>query len=79
MKTNKYKGKLNFLGKIIATKRKELKLSQNMLASQMQLKGINIGKNDISKIETQNRTIKDYELIAIKDILNIDINNIHLK
>ena len=60
MKTNKYKEKLNFLGKIIAIKRKELKISQNMLASKMQLKGVNIGKNDISKIESQNRTIKDY-------------------
>lgn len=78
MKTNKYKNKLNFLGKIIATKRKELRMSQNVLASQMQLKGINIGKNDISKIEGQNRTIKDYELIALKDILNIDLNNLHL-
>lgn len=78
MKTNKYKEKLNFLGKIIATKRKELKISQNMLASKMQLKGVNIGKNDISKIENQNRTIKDYELIALKDILHIDLNNIHL-
>ncbi len=78
MKTNKYKNKLNFLGKIIATKRKELRMSQNVLASQMQLKGINIGKNDISKIEGQNRTIKDYELIALKDILNIDLSNLHL-
>lgn len=78
MKTNKYKGKLNFLGKIIANKRKELKISQNMLASQMQLKGINIGKNDISKIECENRTIKDYELIALKEILNIDLNSISL-
>lgn len=78
MKTNKYKGKLNFLGAIIADKRKKLKISQNMLASKMQLKGINIGKNDISKIECQNRTIKDYELIALKDILNIDLNNINL-
>jgi len=79
MKTNKYKEKLNFLGKLIAIKRKELKMSQNMLASKMQLMGINIGKNDISKLECQNRTIKDYELIALKDILKIDLNNINLK
>lgn len=78
MKTNKYKNKLNFLGKLIAIKRKELNMSQNILAGKMQLLGVNIGKNDISKIESQNRTIKDYELIALKDILNIDLNNIHL-
>lgn len=78
MKTNKYKGNLNFIGKLIASKRKGLKMSQNMLASKMQLKGVNIGKNDISKLETQNRIIKDFELIAIKDILKIDLNNLHL-
>lgn len=79
MKTNKYKNKSNFVGKLIATKRKELKMSQNLLASKMQLKGVNIGKNDISKIESQSRLIKDYELLALKDILNIDLNNINLK
>ncbi|MCI8291100.1 MAG: helix-turn-helix transcriptional regulator [Clostridia bacterium] len=78
MKSNKYKEKLNFLGLLIAEKRKSMKMSQNVLASKMQLKGVNIGKNDISKLETQNRTIKDYELIALKDILNIDLNSIHL-
>lgn len=78
MKTNKYKEKSNFLGTLIAEKRKSYKMSQNKLASKMQLKGINIGKNDISKIEGGKRLIKDYELIAIKDILDLDINNIHL-
>lgn len=78
MKSNKYKGKANYMGNIIAKNRKELKISQNILASKMQLKGINIGKNDISKIENGTRLIKDFELIAIKDILNIDFNNIHL-
>ncbi len=78
MKTNKYKGKSNYLGNLIKEERKLNKLSQNQLASKMQLMGINIGKNDISKIESSKRLIKDYELIAIKDILNIDLNNIHL-
>lgn len=78
MKSNKYKEKANFLGNLIAEKRKFCNFSQNVLASKMQLMGINIGKNDISKIESGQRLLRDYELIAIKDILNIDINNIHL-
>ncbi len=78
MKSNKYKNKANTLGEIIAKKRKSIKLSQNQLASKMQLIGINIGKNEISKIECGKRIIRDYELIAIKDILQLDINNIHL-
>lgn len=78
MKVNKYKGKSNYMGQIIAKSRKSHKLSQNQLASKMQLQGVNIGKNDISKIECGKRIIKDYELIALKDILELDINNIHL-
>lgn len=78
MRTNRYQNKLNLLGREIALKRKELRLSQNAVANKMQLKGISIGKNDISKIESQDRTIKDYELIALKDILNLDLNSINI-
>lgn len=79
MKSNKFRNKYNILGKIIANARKDFKISQNELASKMQLMGINIGKNEISKIECGKRLIRDYELIAIKDILNIDVNSIHLE
>ena len=78
MKSNKYKNKSNALGELIAIQRKDFKLSQNQLASKMQLMGVNIGKNDISKIECGKRLLRDYELIAIKDILELDINQIHL-
>lgn len=79
MKSNKYKNKYNILGEIIANARKSIKLSQNGLASKMQLMGINIGKNEISKIECGKRLIRDYELIAMKDILSLNISDIHLK
>lgn len=78
LKSNKYKEKANFLGELIAEKRKACHFSQNVLASKMQLMGINIGKNDISKIEAGKRLIRDYELLAIKDILNLELNNLHL-
>ena len=78
MKSNKYKEKANFLGNLISERRKAYRISQNVLASKMQLMGINIGKNDISKIEAGNRLIRDYELLAIKDILNLELNNLHL-
>ncbi len=78
MKSNKYKEKSNLLGNLIAQNRKSKKMSQNKLALKMQILGVNIGKNDISKIEAGNRLIRDYELIAIKDILNLDLNTLHL-
>lgn len=78
MKSNKFRNSYNILGKLISKTRKSFKISQNELASKMQLMGINIGKNEISKIECGKRLLRDYELIAIKDILDLDINNIHL-
>ncbi len=63
MKSNKYKENANYLGELIAENRKFQKISQNKLASKMQILGINIGKNDISKIEAGNRLVRDYELI----------------
>lgn len=78
MKSNKFKNKYNISGELIANARKLHKLSQNELASKMQLIGINIGKNEISKIECGKRLIRDYELIAIKDILSLNIDDILL-
>ena len=46
-------------------------MSQEMLAAQMQLMGIDITQPLISKIERNQRFVKDYELAAICHILNI--------
>ena len=46
-------------------------MSQEMLAAQMQLLGIDITQPLISKIERNQRFVKDYELAAICHILNI--------
>ncbi len=58
MKSNKFKNKCNISGELIANTRKLIKLSQNGLASKMQLIGINIGKNEISKIESGKRLLE---------------------
>lgn len=78
MKRNLYDEKPNILGKLIREERNKKKMSQNELAIKMQLIGIQISKNDISKIELQTRLIKDYELICLKDILEFDLSAIHL-
>lgn len=78
MKRNLYDEKPNILGKLIREKRIKKKMSQNELAIKMQLIGIQIQKNDISKMELQTRLIKDYELICLKDILEFDLSTIHL-
>lgn len=76
MKINKYNDKLNIIGEYIKTAREnqQPKMSQENLSSKLSLKGITLYKNDIHRIETGKRTIKDFELIAICKILDIDIN-----
>ena len=70
-----YKDQLNFFGKTIENSRLIHNLSREELAQKLQLKGITVDRSYIYRIEKQKSTIKDYELMAIAKILNIDINN----
>jgi transcriptional regulator with XRE-family HTH domain len=51
--------------------RKERKLSQEALAAQMQLLGVDINQRLISKIERNERFVKDYKLACLCRILNV--------
>lgn len=51
--------------------RKKCKLSQEELAAQMQLLGVDISQPLISKIECNQRFVKDYELVCLCRILHI--------
>lgn len=48
-------------------------LSQADIASDLNLIGINIHKNDISKIEANDRVVKDYELYGFAKVLGVSI------
>ena len=63
----------NICGKSIATLRKTLnpKMSQRMLADQLQLRGIDVDKNAIQRIEAGKRFVTDIELEAFIDIFKV--------
>ena len=63
-------GKNNLCGKNIARFRKEMKISQRMLADKLQLIGLNIDKNAVQRMESGHRFITDIELVAISKVLN---------
>ena len=70
------KQRTNANGKnLIAERLKELraqnKLSQRDLANKLQLAGIDMDKNVITRIETNQRYVTDFELQALKEILNV--------
>ena len=62
MKLYQYRGKCNLSGQKIQAAREEAGLSQEQLAARMQLLGIEIGQNAISRIERGLRVVPDYEL-----------------
>ncbi len=51
--------------------RKARGLSQEALAAQMQLLGVDINQRLISKIERNERFVKDYELACLCRVLNV--------
>lgn len=77
MKNNKkFNKNLNVLGEQICKYRKENNLSQAQLSAKLQVLGIDIPKNSIQRLESNNRIIKDFELAGIAKVLNISIDKL---
>lgn len=68
--------KLNFAGRRIAELRKSMGMSQNWLAGQLQLQGVNLHKNAVSKAEKGERFISDIELMAFAKALNVTVEDL---
>lgn len=61
-------GEKNLIGLRLKNLRKEHNLSQRDLARQLQLAGIDMDKNIITRIETNKRYVTDLELKALTEI-----------
>jgi len=65
----------NITGEIIKENREKQKISRIQLSNRLELLGIYLDRNEIRLIENNDLMIKDFELIALAKILNIDLNN----
>lgn len=61
----------NLIGERLKFLRASKKLSQRDLARELQLIGIDMDKNVITRIETNKRYVTDFELQAIKEFFEI--------
>ena len=68
----KFNNKSNISGQIIEKYRIDKKMSRVDLAEQLQLMGLNIDRSHILRLEKGKVIIKDFELLAICKILNIN-------
>lgn len=64
------------IGKNLRTARENAKMTQDVLAAKLQLKGCDITRSAIAKIEVGQRHLYPDELLLIKEILNIEFNEI---
>ena len=63
-------GRNNICGVQIAKFRKEMKISQRILADRLQLSGLDVDKNAIQRMESGQRFITDIELVHLSVVLN---------
>lgn len=69
-------GKCNIAGRKIRELREASEMSQEELAAKIQLLGHSISQKAISRIETGDRVIPDYELPYFSEIFNISIDDL---
>ena len=71
MKIYDFNGKKNICGERVKSARKKLKLSQEMLAAKLQVEGVTIERDSVSRIEIGTRFVADYEILILSEILGV--------
>lgn len=74
MKIYDYNGKKNISGDRIREARQKKRLSQSDLAARMQVEGVVIERDSISRIEIGTRFVPDYELPIFARILDVSVD-----
>ena len=74
MKIYDFNGLKNISGDRIHQARTAKRLSQADLAAQMQVNGVIIEREAISKIETGDRFVTDYELMVFAKVLGVSVD-----
>lgn len=71
MKIYDYNGKKNICGDRVHEARCKLRLTQSDLAAQLQINGIIVERDSVSRIEIGTRFVADYELRELAKILKV--------
>lgn len=64
-------GEKNLISKRLIALRQKYHMSQRVLAYRLQLKGYDMDKNVITRIETGKRYVTDVELKALSEVFNV--------
>ena len=72
----KFNEKRNIIGEIVRKNREKMKYSKTELSHKLELLGIELDRFELYKIETSKTSVKDFELVALCIVLNIDFNEL---
>lgn len=73
MKIYDYDGKKNICGQRLRQARLAKNLRQEDLAAQIQLRGVNVERDSISRIEIGTRFVADFELKVFAEVLDVSV------
>lgn len=73
MKIYDYNGKKNLCGDRVREARQKLRISQSDLAARLQIEGVILERDSVSRIESGTRFVTDYELLTLAKVLSVDI------
>lgn len=74
MKALDYEGRRNVSGERVRQKRAERKITQAELAARVQCEGVALEQDAISRIESGQRMVQDYELRALAEVLGASMD-----
>ena len=76
MKIYQYQGRCNVSGRAIRAERERQGLSQEQLAARMQVEGVPLNQNAVSRVETGLRVVSDYELMTFARVLRVTMERL---
>lgn len=68
--------KCNICGQRVRRIREKKRMTQDQFAAKLQLEGLGVNQNSISRIETGKRIVADFELKVISKVLGVDVNEL---
>ena len=73
MKVYDYKGRKNLCGDRVREARARLNITQADLAARLQVAGVIMERDSVSRIEIGTRFVTDYELSVLSDVLGVSV------
>lgn len=73
MKIYNYHGKKNVCGDRVRMARLQKRLTQEDLAAKLQIEGVIMERDSVSRIEIGTRFVTDYELMILSNVLDVSM------